>query len=83
VTGVTTPINYYHARGSAVYHSDPSCPAGRQIPTELMVDGSGGLLWCRTCRARSEAKPPSGPFVAPAAPEVSHEKDGTRIRRED
>lgn len=80
---MTTPINYYHARGSAVYHSDPSCPAGRQIPKELMVDGSGGLLWCRTCRARSEAKPPSGPFVAPVASEVSQEKDGARSRRED
>jgi len=83
VTRVTTPINYYHARGSAVYHSDPGCPAGRQIPTELMMEGSGGLLWCRTCRARSEARPPTGPFVASGAPEVSQVKDGARSRRED
>jgi hypothetical protein len=56
------PYEPYHARTGAVHHIDPNCPIGRQIPSELMVEDDGGLPLCPTCRIRSEARPPSGPF---------------------
>jgi hypothetical protein len=57
------PYEPYRACTGAVHHIDPNCPVGRQIPSELMVEDDGGLPLCPTCRIRSEARPPSGPFV--------------------
>lgn len=55
----------YRGRIGAVHHTDRSCPAGRQIPAELLIEGTGGLPLCSTCRLRGEARPPSGPFSQP------------------
>lgn len=51
------PRELYHGRTDAVYHSDPYCPRGRQIPPEWKVSGSGALPPCPTCRAREKASP--------------------------
>jgi hypothetical protein len=53
----------YHARGGDIYHLDPLCPVGRQLPLEWRVPGSAGLAVCPTCWARSKARRPSGPYV--------------------
>lgn len=64
----------YRARVGAVHHTDPNCPIGRQIPAELLVEGAGGLPLCPTCKLRSQARPPSGPF---AAAERSEDAEGS------
>jgi hypothetical protein len=55
----------YHARGGDIYHLDPLCPVGRQIPGEWRVSGTAELAVCPTCWARTRAKQPSGPYVPP------------------
>lgn len=71
----------YRARGGTVYHVDRRCPSGRQIPQELLVQNRGGLPLCPTCRARGEAKPPSGPFPELNPPAHPEEDDGSSRRR--
>ena len=56
----------YHARGGDIYHLDPFCPVGRQLPPEWRVPGSAGLTVCPTCWARTKARRPSGPYVPPS-----------------
>lgn len=51
----------YHGRTETVYHSDPDCPRGRQIPPEWKVRGSGGRSLCSICRAREAARSPRRP----------------------
>jgi hypothetical protein len=74
----------YRARGGTVYHIDRSCPSGRQIPSELLVQDGGGLPLCPACRARREAKPPSGPLPDLNSP-LHPKQDGgsSRGRRRD
>jgi hypothetical protein len=62
----------YHGLTDVVYHIDWECPSGRQIPPDWLVLGRGGLLLCPTCRARSAAHPPSGPYVVPSSTDDSH-----------
>jgi hypothetical protein len=69
----------YRARGGTVYHLDPSCPSGRQIPAELLAQDSGGLPLCPACRARREAKPPSGPLLELNSP-LKPKQDGGSSR---
>jgi hypothetical protein len=74
----------YRARGGTVYHVDRNCPSGRQIPSELLVQDRGGLPLCPACRARREAKPPSGP-LPDLNPPLQPKQDGgwSRGRRRD
>jgi hypothetical protein len=67
----------YHARGGDIYHLDPLCPEGRQLPPEWRVAGSAGLALCPTCWARARAKRPSGPYVPPSAPSPARTSDGS------
>jgi hypothetical protein len=62
----------YHARGGDIYHLDPLCPVGRQLPHEWRVSGSAGLALCPTCWARTKAKQPSGPYVPPSPASPAH-----------
>lgn len=55
----------YYRRGDTVYHSDSSCPVGRQIPDEWVISGTGALPLCSTCRIRAEARPASGAYIRP------------------
>jgi hypothetical protein len=56
----------YYRRGDTVHHRDPDCPAGRQIPHEWIVSGTGALPLCSTCRIRAEARPASGAYLGPS-----------------
>ena len=72
----------YHARGGDIYHLDPLCPLGRQVPAEWRVDGSAGLAVCPTCWARKRAKQPSGPYASPEPSEPPQfPQDRRRPRR--
>jgi hypothetical protein len=71
----------YRVRGGTVYHIDGRCPWGRQIPEDLLVRNRGGLPLCPTCRARTEAKPPSGPFPQVSVPAEAESGDGEPRRR--
>ena len=55
----------YYNRADTVYHTDPSCPIGRQIPREWVVLGTGSRSLCPTCRMRSEARPAEGTYLGP------------------
>jgi hypothetical protein len=69
----------FHARGGDIYHLDPLCPVGRQLPPEWREAGSGGLALCPTCWARTKARQPSGPYVPPSgAPEPSRSSEEPR-----
>jgi hypothetical protein len=70
----------YRARGGTVYHIDGKCPVGRQIPQDLLVTNRGGLPLCPACRARKEAKPPSGPLPQLDLP-ASAAPDDRALRR--
>jgi hypothetical protein len=54
----------YHSRADTVYHTDPGCPIGRQIPREWVVAGTGSLALCPTCRMRADARQ-GGAYVRP------------------
>jgi hypothetical protein len=71
----------YRARGGTVYHIDRSCPSGRQIPQELLERNRGGLPLCPACRARKEAKPPSGPMREVGSPATPDSEEATPGRR--
>lgn len=58
-----TPLQYY-GLPAAVYHTDPRCPVGLQIPREWRLSGTAYRRLCNTCRARADARPPSGPHAA-------------------
>jgi hypothetical protein len=74
-------VQTYHARGGDIYHLDPLCPVGRQIPLEWRVAGSDGLALCPTCWARSKAKPPSGAAMpAPSGSPVRANKSSGNPR---
>ena len=60
----------YRAVAGDVYHIDPTCPAGRLIPSEWRVEGQDELPLCPTCRARHAARPAQ---VSP----VNGEPDGS------
>jgi hypothetical protein len=55
----------YHSRAETVYHTDPSCPIGRQIPSEWLVSGPGSLNLCPACRMRADARSASGTYLRP------------------
>jgi len=50
----------YRSIAGDVYHTDPLCPVGRLIPAEWRMAGRGELPLCRACRARTEARHPTG-----------------------
>ena len=55
----------YHSRADTVYHTDPGCPIGRQIPREWLLTGTGSLALCPTCRMREDARQARGADTGP------------------
>jgi hypothetical protein len=71
----------FHARGGDIYHLDPLCPVGRQLPPEWREPGSAGLALCTTCWARTKARQPSGPYVPPSPAPGRSESGNEEPRR--